>query len=241
MDMQMIRGVAGKLFNQCVRNSDFEHSLTVDDLVSAGIIGYLEAEKRLKSEKSDNPSFFLYQNVRGRMIDLLRKQAVVRIPQQPYGRLKELKAMKKELEQQVGEATPAMLASRLGWKKSEIEILLAAEPKVFSGDSIKNGEESGGSFFESFLSTKSLAPQLDATLKEEIASLIKHCLEQLKTPKQRLILTARYLEEMRLKELAVLFNCTEQAVHYQERISLQQMRSCLEDNGWQWEKDEENV
>lgn len=77
MDQNMIRGVAGKMYNQYVRGTDYEHRLTKDDLVHAGVVGYLEAQQRLEADKSDNPSFFLYQNVSGRMMDLVRKQLMV--------------------------------------------------------------------------------------------------------------------------------------------------------------------
>ncbi len=152
-----------------------------------------------------------------------------------------LKAARKELEEQLNSVDSSALAKHLGWKKKEVENLLASEPKVFSGDEQKNGENSAGSFFERLHGSTSSAPQLDAALQKERAALVGHCLKQLKTARQRLILVARYLEDVRLKELAVQFNCTEQAVHYQETVALKQMRTCLEGNGWQWDKDEDNV
>jgi RNA polymerase sigma factor (sigma-70 family) len=160
---------------------------------------------------------------------------MVKMPQQPYGKLKELKAAQKELQELHEIVDTGMVAARLGWKDREVEQLLDSEPKVFSGDTCKNDDDGAGSFFETLYGSKSAAPQLDDILKKEIAALVAHCLGQLKTARQRLILTARYLEEMRLKDLAVRFNCTEQAVHYQEGIALKQMRSCLENNDWQWD------
>ncbi len=225
------------MYNRYVRDTDFEHRLTREDLVHAGVVGYLEAEQRLEADKSDNPSFFIYQNVSGRMMDLVRKQPMVKMPQQPYGRLKELKAAKKELEQCHDSVDTFKLAQHLGWEKNEVDRLLDSVPKVFSGDSRRDGDDAAGNFFDRLQGVKNNAPQLDATLKKEIAALVAHCLEQLKTARQRLILTTRYLEEMRLKDLAARFNCTEQAVHYQEGVALKQMRSCLENNGWQWDND----
>ena len=77
-------------------------------------------------------------------------------------------------------------------------------------------------------------------MKKEAAYLIGVCLENLEV-ERRLVLTARYLEDVSLQDLASGFSCTPQAIHYREKQALSQMRKCLEKNGWHWDGSEEEV
>jgi RNA polymerase sigma factor (sigma-70 family) len=239
MDQQMIRGVAGKLYRRYVAGTDFATCLSLEELEHAGIVGYLEANRKVKPSENGDAGAYYYQCVKGRMLDLIRKQALVRIPQLPYDRLKKLLAAKRQLERNGATANHDQLAEKLGWSVAEIDEMLASIPKVFSADRRKPGaEDDGTDFYDIFTaSAGKAAPQLETALKKEIAALISRCMAELESQRQ-LILSARYLEDLRLKELAERFACTLQAIHYQEKQALKQMRVCLEKNGWQWDGSE---
>ncbi len=236
----MIRGVAGKIYRHYVAGTEYEVGLSHEDLIHAGVVGYLEAGKRHQQGGNSDSSSFYYMNVKGRMLDLVRKQAMVRIPQLPYAKLKELMAARNELEQAGTDAAEEQLAEKLGYSVEEVSTLLASVPRVFSADRSGRPDEYGDAdYYDTLLTSKQKKTvQLDRVLKKEISGLIQLCLDRLESGRQRLILAARYLEDMRLRELAESFGCTEQAVHYQERKGLQQMQSCLEKNGWQWDGSE---
>lgn len=235
----MIRRQARGVYSQYVRGTGFEPNLTLDELVHAGVVGWLEANKRHIDSNTVNPVFFI-KNVRGRMLDLVRKQALVKMPQEPYAKVKQLMAAKKKLAHNGETITSQRLAAELNWQIEEVETLLRTIPKVFSADTVAGQRENNHDFWEKHTEKRTKPKQLDSLLKKEIADLIDYCLKQLENSRQRLIVTARYLQETSLKELALLFDCTEQAIHYQERQGLGKMRSCLDDNGWQWEGDEDN-
>ena len=241
IDQQMIRRVAGRLYGRYVARTQYEVGVTREDLFHAGIIGWLEAERRLNKEDGGDPGSFYYLNVQGRMLDLIRKQALVRIPGFQYKKLKQLLAVRKDLENQGRVADESLLAEMLGWTVKEVRNLLASVPRVFSADAAScDGEGEREQYYSSFQTfSEKDSPQMTQTLKDEVAALIQHCLDRLESAKQRMILAARYFEDMRLKDLAVGFSCTEQAVHYQEGKALEKMRDCLEKNGWQWDGSED--
>lgn len=237
MDQKMIRSVACKLYRKYVAGTEHEARITHEDLIHAGVIGWLEAERRLDSEQPGDGGSYFYLNVQGRMKDLIRKQPLVRMPQIPYTKVKAVMNLSTDMEKAGEVVTPAILARKLNWSVEEINSLLASVPHVISADRAQaDDDENSKGLYDTLLTDKQQhQPQLDGVMRKEIAELIQHCLANLGDGRTRLILAARYLEDITLQDLADRFGCTAQTVHYQEKKGLKKMRSCLEKNGWEWD------
>ncbi len=75
-ELKLIKHIAKKLFFRYPNNQ-----ITVEDLYHYGVIGFLDAKKRFNEEKKI--PWFSYASIRinGEIIDFLRKQTIVRLPQ----------------------------------------------------------------------------------------------------------------------------------------------------------------
>ena len=72
------------------------------------------------------------------------------------------------------------------------------------------------------------------SLRKELAKLIQKCIEML-NDKIRLVLLARYFEELKLREIAATLNCSAENVRLMQKQAEENMKTCLEKNGWSGE------
>lgn len=242
MDYELIRRTAKKIYFSSVVGTDFEKTVELEDLVHAGLQGYLKAQRRLVANEESNPGAYFNKWVYGSTIDFLRKQAMVNLPQKRYQKLKTALTFKKQLEAQGALVEDGQLAEKLGWELAELQELFASVPRVVSAEQ-DTGGEGGESYnlFDSLVTEQGRAKQLSTALKNEIVDLLESCLAGLKDARQRFILVAKFQEDLTLRELGESFALTEQAIHYQANQGLKQMKSCLQKNGWQWDGTEEDL
>ncbi len=226
---------AKKAYRQYVAGTESEQLISLDDLKHAGVIGYLEAESRFDHKRGVDQRTFLGYRVRGAIIDWLRKQPMVSLPQGQYSRVKALRECREHLMKTGSEATDEQLAACLHWNVDEVQKTRALKPYVRSLD--KQKKEEGGCELD-LLPDRGLQP-LDSVIEKEVAQLIDICLKNLPSSEDRLILIARMQREIKLKQLAMQFGCSPQAIHQREKRALEKMKECLLAHGWAWE-DEEN-
>jgi len=234
MDLDLIRNSAVSIYKRYVAGTDHEMRLAMDDLIHAGVIGYLDGKRRLQPCSADQERVFLRYRVKGAMLDMLRTMPLVRMPRERAVLVKQLKEESRRTESlSAGERQTDKVTA------VKADAALAEAPKIVFGQQMgdRDGKEEGG-IFDKLAGSDN--PQISSALRKEIARLIEYCLAHLNA-EQRLILTARYLEDMKLKDLAPRFSLTVQAVHYREKQALAQMRSCLEGNGWRWTGSEGDI
>ncbi len=225
---------AGKAYRQFIAGTESENLISFEDLKHAGVIGYLDGSRRFDKNKGSNKRLFVGMRVRGAIIDWLRGQSFVHIPQKKYAQVKDLREAR-QLMQQMGEDTsPERVASFLGWAIEDVHRVEALQPKVNSLDQTLSSDGEDSNSLHDILPGKAKQP-LDTVLEKEIAKLIDLCLENLPSDDDRLLLHARMREDKKLKHLALLFDCTAQAVHQRQKKALERMKKCLESNGWKYE------
>lgn len=242
MDQKFIQNIAKRLYSTSVAGSDFEKTVELDDLVHAGVKGYLKADQRFDSDNGGNQGAFYYMRIYGAMVDFLRTQAMVNLPQKRYARYKKAMAVKRRLESSGVEVGDALLAKELGCDLAKLQDLLSSVPRVASAESLVPGQrEESCNLFDRLVTEQGKAKQLSTTLKKEIVELLEACLAQLKDPRQRFIIVARFQEDITLKLLSEQFAVTEQAICYQVNQGLDKMKNCLQKNGWQWDGSENEL
>ncbi len=225
---------ARKAYRQFVAGTTNEQLICLDDLKHAGVIGYLDASRRFDEKKGGEKHLFLGIRVRGAIIDWLRKQSIIHLPQEQYAKVKDLREAKNLLQKQGREAEPKELAEFLGWREDDVFRINALQPQVKSLDRKVNTTEGEGASLMDTLPGKEQQP-LDKVMEKEVAHLIQGCLKNLPTDEDRILLHARMREELKLRHLAVRFGCSPQAIHQRQKRVLAMMRQCLESQGWQYD------
>ena len=208
--------------------------LSKDDFYHYGIIGLLEAKKKFEPSKGVPWLAFAAKRVRGAMLDQLRQQPAIRLPQEPYKNVKALKEARMALAHNGQKTHAEALAIRLDWSLEEVHRVSAMVPHLMpvDTDTREDGEESG--LHGVVLAARGGTPE-DAAMRTEVAELVNRCLEALPNPRDRLVILSRVLEGLKLREVAETLGCSLESVRQQQKRVEQMMRACMERQGWAME------
>lgn len=225
----LVKSIARKVFvTYCPLGEAGE--MTKADFYHYGMIGLLEAKKRYDRSKKVPWLAFAAYRIRGAMLDQLRQQPAIRLPQGVQQKVKELNAAKAELSR-IGAPTDAnALAGRLDWTVAEVHDTFAKIPYLVPAETEKSGDNMEREMTEVTLTAEG-SPER-SVMKKEAAELVRRCLEGLPSPKDRLVIEARHLEGLKLRELADVLNCSiENVRQWQKRVEAL-MRDCMARHGW---------
>lgn len=183
--------------------------LSVNDLISVGIIGLLDALQRY-TEGRVKLSTFVEHRIRGAMLDELRAHDWV--PRSIKSKISQIKKAHRELEKELGRMpNEDEIAGRLSISLDEYyrTIQNASSAVVFSFESFRDRmhEEDGLDVTECIPDPDMKTPlELleQSSIMEELAGVI----EQL-PDKEKLILSLYYSEELTMKEIGKIMNLTE--------------------------------
>ncbi len=189
----------------------FDDEMTTEDLISAGVMGLLEAIEKYDPTKGAQLKTFAYLRIRGAMIDELRARDW-------FSRSVRNKAKKIE-------ETIATLESRLGRFPSEEEIAYELDMdfekylefikdyKNLSVFSIDELYETLGEDKERLIRYVIEESESPAELAEfrELEGLLAKAIEKL-PEKQKLVLSLYYYEDLNMKEIALALEITETRV-----------------------------
>ena len=105
------------------------------DLYSYGIIGLLYA--KIRFDRSRKIPFFAYAaiRIRGEIIDAIRKNPMIKVPQKPYEKVKVLRKAADELAESGQNADSKTLADKLDWTVSQVQTIQGLSRKVVLVDS----------------------------------------------------------------------------------------------------------
>jgi RNA polymerase sigma factor for flagellar operon FliA len=200
--------------------------LSVEDLISVGIMGLLDALQRYTEGRLKLNTFTEYR-IRGAMLDELRAQDWV--PRSLKKKISDIKRAHQQLEQDLGRVpNEEEVAKNLDLSLDEYYKILqsASNAVVFSFEDFKDQTND-----ESYLDVMECIPDADAknpldlleehSSREELALLIKRLPE-----KEKLLLSLYYWEELTMKEIGKVMNLTEGRVcqlHTQAVIRLKSM------------------
>ncbi len=226
---QLLTKCAWRAYQKYVLGSDNEYVISVDDLKHAGAIGYIKAEAAFDKSIGYHKETFLEKRVYWAIVDWIRGQQVISLPQQQYAKVKKLRKAKEELLRQGKTVEIDALVVYLGWSADEIYAVEAMIPRVQSVEQRTNEGEEDFSLLDR-LPGNTLEPAKIAE-KKEIAKVVQGCLEKLQDEKNRLILIAYMDGSLKLEDLAKQFAISAQAVHQRRVKALRQMKSCIEMNG----------
>jgi len=200
--------------------------LDQEDLIESGILGLIEAAERFKEDKGVKFKTYAFHRIRGSVLDYLRLQDWV--PRSVREKDNLIKEAHNSLEQKLSRAPqPEEIAEALGISCSELDKMLAdvnmcsmlyIEDISFdsSGDSRMNPNEI-------IKDNKAGEPLSDMELLEE-REILERAITELR-PKEKLVITLYYYEDMLLREIAEVMNLSESRVSQLHHRALMSIRA----------------
>ncbi len=229
-DERLVKRVVRKVCSQHYSGSARELE---EDLHHYGLVGLIEAKKSFDQSKGIPFAAFAVHRIRGAMLDPMRKAPMIRLPQKKQDQRKLLEQARTDLRGKGLEESESNLCRQLGWSAEQVHRVRAMQPRVVSlaFPAHCNGDSPQGDEPEQDLPAAGPGPEEHA-LKEELAMVVRQCLEKISTARDRLILIGRIYQERKLRELAVCLDCTVETVRLRQLKALESMKRCLISHGW---------
>lgn len=226
----LIRKIAAEIYHTyCTQGST--DVMTREDLYHYGVVGLLEAKKNFDASRNVPWLAFAAFRIRGAMLDQLRVQPLIRLPQAVRKRVKELNRAKAELCDAGLESDAQILADRLGWSVQEVHrVTNLSISLVPAADSAADGDEPGACPGWVLVDA---APDPEAqTLRKEVAGLVRKCLALLPSAEDRLVIVGRILEGLKLREIAQTLGCSAENVRQRQKKVEKSIKTCIQQHGW---------
>ncbi|NPA25924.1 MAG: sigma-70 family RNA polymerase sigma factor [Deltaproteobacteria bacterium] len=235
-DQELIQRIAQRIYLRYTPAGRDGRALTREELFHYGVIGLLEAKKNFDAESRTPWPVFAAYRVEGEMLDNLRKAPLIRLPHEVQRQVRRLQEASECLEKKNLETSPENLAAELGWTVSEVEKLQGYIPTIVAvatndGSNGNDDDKGAGKGIILEDTNRQADPQANL-LRRELSELVQHCLEKLPDAKDRIIVKARKLEDLTLRELAEAFACSIETIRKREQAALQQLKNCLANGGW---------
>jgi RNA polymerase sigma factor FliA len=194
----------------------------IDDLVSAGVIGLMEAAERFDPKRVDRFEAFAEFRIRGAMLDDLRARDTLSRDMRRLSN--ELREATRKLESQLGRAPDqGELAETLGLKVDE----LYTRQQKLSGSSVVGIDDAGPDFLERTSDNNSPDPFELTAHREALAHLVSG-IDDLPEKMQQ-VLSLYYCENMNLKEIGEILGVTESRVCQIHGEATRRLRESLSD------------
>lgn len=190
----LVRHVVGKLISRLPPGVD------LDNLMSAGTLGLVEATSKFDPERGIQFKTYAYIRIRGAVLDEMRRNCPL-----SQHMLEQVGKVRKAYEQLPPGATLEALAERTGLSQDEVADCLSAMrmTRMMSWDSEVDP-------MENCQTDRQEQPDSLAELAEQ-KSLLADAIEGL-PERERLVVTLYFMEDLRLKEIGQVLNLSESRV-----------------------------
>ena len=184
-----------------------------DDLYSVGVTGLIAAVRRYNPEQQHTFAGYATMRIRGAVLDELRR--LDWFPRRARAKARKIKTAITELEQRFGRApTDDEIRAHLGLTAKEYDHwMVEVRPISFVAiDDINENDEGGaGGSRHDTIPDEQAVPVQNKIENEELGQLVAQKIQELPDI-QRRVLAMYYHENMRLAEIAAVFNLTESRI-----------------------------
>jgi RNA polymerase sigma factor for flagellar operon FliA len=200
--------------------------LDQEDLIESGILGLIEAAERFKEDKGVKFKTYAFHRIRGSILDYLRLQDWV--PRSVREKDNLIKEAHNSLEQKLNRSPrPEEIAEALGISCSELDKMLVdinmCSMLYIEDISIGSDGDSRINASEIIKDNKATDPLSDMELLEE-KEVLERAITELR-PKEKLVITLYYYEDMLLREIAEVMNLSESRVSQLHHRALMSIRA----------------
>ncbi len=207
-------------------------SVDYDDLVSAGLIGLMQALERFNPEKGFKFKTYAEFRIRGAMIDELRTQDWC--PKGMRQKAKQFERICEKIRQKKGRrATDKELCSALHLSKEKYEQLVRdvntlEQMNLASYVKVGAAEDRTQTTIELVPDTHDGIDPFEEANKHDLREKIEKGLRHLPEV-ERQVLSLYYFDELNLKEIGVRLHLSESRVCQLHSKAIQDLKQCLED------------
>lgn len=236
---QDTQGVDGKLRDQLIMDyaplirfvaqriaSRLPSNIDIDDLISAGVIGLMDAIEKYDPSRDNKFKTYAEFRIRGAILDELRSQDWV--PRSVRDKAKRIEKTYAELEQRFGRAvSDEELCEALGMDLEEYYEMVSKVKSVtlLSVDELSSANSDRKSLLELIENPNSKNPY--SQLKSKGArDILMRRIEEL-PEKQKLVLSLYYYEDLNLKEIGRILAVTESRVSQLHTQAVEKLRAKL--------------
>jgi RNA polymerase sigma factor for flagellar operon FliA len=202
--------------------------VALDDLNSAGLIGLLQALRSYQPGTGASFETFARFRIRGAVLDELRRMDWV--PRSVHDKARKLRESMSSFEQQTGRAPDEEeMAEALNLSVDEYRDLLEdIRPATFVHlDSRLHPDGADTATIHESIADDAQEIPAEAAARHELIDLVMHYLDKLPRM-QRQVLSLYYVEDLRLKEIAAVFNLTESRISQIHSAALLAIRGLVE-------------
>jgi RNA polymerase sigma factor for flagellar operon FliA len=205
--------------------------LSIEDLVSAGIVGLLEAIERYDPSMNATLSTFADFRIRGAIIDEIRSMQWA--SKDARKKLEEVRSAYSELEKSFNRiATDEEVAERLNITLDELykTLSIANTMNMISLEDLGVSKEGEALDILECISKEDERDILDELNLKELRSALGSAIDEL-PEKERLVITLYYFEELTMKEIGRVLDISESRVCQLHGKVLVKLKSKLEEFG----------
>lgn len=199
--LPMVRKVAYRMVSR------FPSCVDVDDLVSIGMLGLIDAVDRFQHERSASFAAYARIRVQGAILDELRKSDWV--PRSVRDRVDRIQSVREELGRDLGRApTEVEVATTLGVSEDRLREMIDGST-IRAVVSLEDGLDDDHSLSD-LLAAPEDTPDEDLR-KNRLRAAIRKCLDHL-TARERMVVELHYFRDMNFKEIGETLGVTESRV-----------------------------
>lgn len=217
----LIRFVAQRIASRLPSNID------IDDLISAGVIGLMDAIEKYDPSRDNKFKTYAEFRIRGAILDELRSQDWV--PRSVRDKAKKIERTYAELEQRFGRAvTDAEISDALGLGLEEYHEMVAKVKSVtlLSVDDLTVPYQQERKSLLDSLETSSSKNPFSQLKSKSVRKILMSNIEDL-PEKQKLVLSLYYYEDLNLKEIGKILEVTESRVSQLHTQAVEKLRAKL--------------
>ncbi len=207
--------------------------LTIDDLISVGVIGLLDAIERYDPARHANIKTYAEYRIKGAMLDELRSAEWA--PKQLQKKINDLKSAYRRLEQRLNRPpSESEVAEELGINSDELFKLLhdANGAVTVSLEDIEHrvGQNGDGDYnIYEHLQDRNTEDPLRLIEKADVKDQLEKAMERL-PEREKLILSLYYWDEITFKEIGRVLGISESRVSQLHSQAIIRMRAYVEGN-----------
>lgn len=197
-------------------------NVELDDLISAGCEGLLNAVQRFDPGRGLSFGTFAHHRVRGAILDELR--GLDSVSRGKRRMIRSVQRAQRELTAELGQTpSPEQVAARVGLDLEQLEDLRFEQHRTrrISLDTLAEG------LGEKLASPGSSAQPEQALLDKELKQRVARALDRLPA-RQQTVLACYYCERMTYQAIADLFEVTESRICQIHRAAVQKLRAWLD-------------
>jgi RNA polymerase sigma factor for flagellar operon FliA len=213
--LRLVRAVAYRMARRLPTGD-----VDVDDLVSVGVIGLMDAAKRFDPARVDRFESFAEFRVRGAMLDYLRTRDTLSRPMRELSN--ELRAATAALEGELGrDPSPEEMAQRLGIDLDEYR----ARQQKLSGSLVVGIDDAGPDLLER-VADQAAADPFDLIARREVIDRISAAVAEMPN-RTRLVFLLYYRRGMLMREIGEVLGVTESRACQLHRDAIRHVREAL--------------